>query len=132
MVTLILGGQASGKTTLAKKMTQDKKTVWLDRSDVWREFGLKDITIRTKCIIIEEVSDTDVIYFYNAVSYLPIHRPMKKSVIIDLSKREIIITSNTIKKKDLNLSKLGNVKIIELQKEQSNQPEQYNFKNEIL
>lgn len=112
MITLIIGGQGSGKTTTAKKITEGKKTVWMQQYEILTTWGFMNVEKDTEFIVIEEATEKHTVDFFTVLNKLVIQKPCDEGFVIDMPK--IIITSNTLTRADWESWESENIELIEL------------------
>ena len=94
-ITILVGPQASGKTTRAKEMAKGKKSVIIEDSNYFFPFGRDVIPEDTELIILEAVTDVEqIIYIANrgnisVFGLKPIDLPFECPEIIIVTQKSI-------------------------------------------
>lgn len=91
--TIITGKQASGKTTLAKRLVTGKKAIWIHDSDLHKTFGFSEIQESTQVIVIEDCKSIGWIdYLLNEKNIL-IQRQGKPPLSLKMPELIIILST---------------------------------------
>lgn len=97
-VTIILGSQASGKTTKAKEMVANKKAILLKQFDT--NYPYSEILKDTEVIVIDELGLRDLAEVKNLIKSDTILINKKHEVPFEMQRPELILVSNSLKKSD--------------------------------
>jgi predicted ATPase len=109
-VTIITGNQGTGKTMLAKKLCENKKSIWFDSLENNFE---KQIDIDTEIIVIDDLSCISMPKVKELITAKSlIFRPNYHKSPIKIQRPEVILISNSLTKKDFR--KRDHIEFIEM------------------
>ncbi len=77
-VTIISGPRGSGKTTLAQKIANGKKTVWIQNFDINNQFIYQNVEKDTEVIIAEEITAIYLIMCIISTDKIRVNKKMKE------------------------------------------------------
>lgn len=104
-VTVIIGPQGSGKSTMARKMAKKRNAVWVYecvRNESNAQWAVRRALAEEKCdlIIIEDVTKVEVVKMLATLKAVKVRRPYSPlSTIVRVP--DLIIISQTLKASDL-------------------------------
>jgi predicted P-loop ATPase len=109
-VTIITGKQGTGKTILAKKLCENKKSIWFDSLENNFE---KQIDIDTESIVIDGLSCSSMPAVKKLITAKTlVFRPSYSKNAIKMERPEVILISNSLTKKDFR--KREHIEFIEI------------------
>lgn len=111
-VTIITGPQASGKTTLAKQMTEGRKAVFITPDKGGNHFLFHEVKEDTEVIVMEEAYSASQVRAISGSNKIMIDRQCRNPIEIDTP--DLIFTSNILTKKDFEPIPAFDITIIEL------------------
>jgi adenylate kinase family enzyme len=98
-VTIILGAQFSGKTTLAKKLASGKKSISISSDELLTDSWLKKINEETEIIIVDEVVSFKQVQSLIENSIITFRKPYGIT-LTTIKRPELIIVSSVLTKSD--------------------------------
>ena len=96
-VTIITGEHASGKTTLAKKLCENKKAVWLSSLDIEK---VREVEFDTEIIVIDGLAIEDMEKLKMLITTETFIATPKFKKEFFMERPEVIVTTNCFTKED--------------------------------
>ena len=112
-VTIIIGPRESGKTTLAKQLTEGRKAVFVDPSNSG-PFLFSEVKADTEVIVMEEVHSANQVRGIAGSNRIMIEKQGRLKMEIDTP--DLIFTSNLLTRKDFEPVPALDLEFIELTK----------------